>query len=236
MLFTRSRRRGPVARKWGSDEVKAVLPWITKLRRENTPWKDIQRKWLKKFGIPRTVNALRGQWYRAQWGWVPQVGSEKTPPADVETTAETESSDELPQATSCSPQQPSRARRKSVWSVPSSPEPSPTPDSEDAQAPLAGVSTSQTLPSTTVEQRAARKSLSKNQENALKMSLAFSKYWFHARTPCAGITLTQCPVCTQIYHQRREKNRREKDRSPSAVRPYRLNRPSGKGLGPRRRL
>ncbi|KAE8396753.1 hypothetical protein BDV37DRAFT_290033, partial [Aspergillus pseudonomiae] len=156
MLFTRSRRRGPVVRKWGSDEVKAVLPFITKLRQKNTPWKDIQRIWLKKFGIPRTVNALRGQWYRAQWGWVPQVGSEKTPPADVETMAETESSDELPQATSCSPLQPSRARRKSVWSVPSSPEPSPTPDSEDAQVPLAGVSTSQTLPSTTVEQRAAR--------------------------------------------------------------------------------
>lgn len=224
-----------MVRKWGSDEVKAVLPFITKLRQKNTPWKDIQRKWLKKFGIPRTVNALRGQWYRAQWGWVPQVGSEKTPPADVETTAETESSDELPQATSCSPQQPSRARRKSVWSVPSSPEPSPAPDSEDAQAPLAGVSTSQTLPSTTVEQKAARKSLSKNQENALKMSLAFSKYWLHARTTCAGITLTQCPVCTQICQQRREKNRREKDRSHSAVLPYRLNRLSGKGLGPRRR-
>ncbi|KAE8361549.1 hypothetical protein BDV27DRAFT_27429 [Aspergillus caelatus] len=217
MLFTRSRRKSPVVRKWGSDEFKAVLPWITKLRQKNTPWKDIQRIWLKKFGIPRTVNALRGQWYRAQWGWVPQVGSETTPPADVETTAETESSDDLPQATSCSPQQPSRARRKSVWSVPSSPEPAPTPDSEDAQAPLAGVSTSQTLPSTTVEQRAARKSLSKNQENALKISLAFSKYWLHARAPCAGITLTQCPVCTQIYQQRRAKNRREKDAVP---RPY----------------
>ncbi|QMW26830.1 hypothetical protein G4B84_002075 [Aspergillus flavus NRRL3357] len=70
----------------------------------------IRRIWLKKFGIPRTMNALRGQWYRAQWGWVPQVGSEKTPPADVKTTAETESSDELPQATSRSPEQPSREK------------------------------------------------------------------------------------------------------------------------------
>ncbi|KAE8310982.1 hypothetical protein RU639_013587 [Aspergillus parasiticus] len=141
--------------KWNDYEIRALRPFIKRHEELGTPWWKRAACWKKEVGTTRSTGAIRGQMNRlALMGRRIPDDSESPPPPlspreapspqgasppqepPTKATMKTLSVLTRPHKLASRPYQakPSKAKRRSMWSVPSSPEGSPTRGSGDARA------------------------------------------------------------------------------------------------------